>query len=164
MNALTSINFENILVWGFVATIAMTALLEGARHLNLSRMSLPFLFGAFVTGDHGRATVYGFVLYLIGGWIFAFLYAWFFEEVSFASWWLGAILGTLHGGLLLLIFLPVMTELHPRMATERTGLTEIKQIEPPGPIGLHYGIHTPLVTMIGQIIYGLILGIGYRVS
>jgi hypothetical protein len=163
MNALTSINFEEILVWGFVATAAMTVVLEGARYLNFSRMSLPFLFGAFVTGDHARATTYGFALYLLGGWLLALLYAWFFEEVGFASWWLGLILGILHGALLLLVFLPVMAELHPRMATERTGLTVIKQIEPPGPIGLHYGIHTPLVTMIGQIIYGLVLGAGYHV-
>ncbi|MEJ2374100.1 MAG: hypothetical protein P8Y53_03745 [Pseudolabrys sp.] len=162
MNALTSINVGSILVWGFVATSAMTVLLEGARYLNFSRMSLPFLFGAFVTGDHARAMLYGSALYLIGGWLFALLYAWFFEEIGFANWWLGLLLGILHGALLLMVFLPVMTELHPRMATERSGLTEIKQIEPPGPIGLHYGIHTPLVTMIGQLVYGLVMGARYH--
>ena len=32
-------------LWGLIATIAMTAILQGSQGLRLSRLSLPFLLG-----------------------------------------------------------------------------------------------------------------------
>ena len=40
---------ETVLVWGFVATIALTIVMYGSQGLGLSRLSLPYLFGTAVT-------------------------------------------------------------------------------------------------------------------
>lgn len=163
MSALLSIDLEAVLVWGAVATVAMSAILEGTRRLHWSRMSLPFLFGTFVAGRSSTASVVGFAAYVAGGWLFAFLYAWLFEAIGFATAWLGLLCGLLHGVWLLVVFLPLLAQLHPRMATPRTGLTRTRRLEPPGIAGLNYGTRTPLITMIGQSVYGTILGFGYVV-
>lgn len=161
MPALTAIDLERFLVWGLVATVAMSAILEGSRRLHWSRMSLPFLFGTAVTDTSRLASLVGFGLYMLGGWVFAFLYAWFFEAIGRAGIWLGAAVGVLHGAWLLVVFLPLLAEIHPRMATARTGLTRTRRLEPPGLAGLNYGTRTPLITMVGQAVYGAILGFGY---
>ena len=82
-----------IVFWGIIATAGMTTLLEGAQLLGFSRMSLPFLFGTFVTDRRDRAMVYGFLLYSAGGLLFAFFYAAGFYTVGISSWWLGTIMG-----------------------------------------------------------------------
>lgn len=44
---------------------------------------------------HGRSTIAGFILYVVGGWLFALLYFALFASIQKASWWLGAALGFL---------------------------------------------------------------------
>lgn len=161
MSALLGIDFERTLVWGTVATLAMTVILEGARRLHWSRMSLPLIFGAVFVGRHDLMSAFGFLAYLVGGLVFAFLYAWLFETAGEAGPWIGLGAGLLHGAWLLLVFLPILAALHPRMATERTGPTRLRRLEPPGAAGINYGWRTPLVTMAGQAVYGTLLGIGY---
>ena len=62
-----------LLLWGLIATVAMTVVLQGSQGLGLSRLSLPFLIGTFVSGDRHCAVILGFALYTIGGWLFALL-------------------------------------------------------------------------------------------
>lgn len=154
-------NWPSILIWGAVATSAMTTILEGSRQLGWSRMSLPFLFGTFVTTKRGKAIWLGFILYVTVGWVFAFLYAAAFESLDMANWWLGGLLSFLHGLFLLAVFLPMVAALHPRMATGYDNITPVRRLEPPGPFGLNYGVQTPLVTIAGQMAYGIVLGIFY---
>lgn len=89
--ALTSVldQIESVLVWGLVATIVLTVVMYGSQAMGLSRLSLPFLLGSCLSPDRGRATVYCLVMYTLGGWAFAVLYAWLFQAIGFASWWLG---------------------------------------------------------------------------
>ena len=154
---------QSILLWGFVASAAMATVLEGSQFMRLSRLSLPFLFGTFVTVDRHRAMILGFFLYLLGGWAFAALYFLLFADIGLATWWLGAIIGVLHGAFLLLVFLPMLPHIHPRMASEFDGPGGAARLEPPGFAGLNYGRRTPLTTLLGQLCYGLILGAGYSI-
>ena len=71
--AMTPYMMESLVLWGLVATTAMAAILQLSQGLGLSRMSLTFLMGSAFSGDRSVATVLGFVLYIIGGWLFAFL-------------------------------------------------------------------------------------------
>lgn len=48
--------------------------------------------------------------------------------------------------------------LHPRIANEQYGPTVARQLEPPGFLGLHYGIRTPISVVIAHIIFGTSLG------
>lgn len=136
----------------------MTTILQGAQGLGLSRLSLPFLAGTLFTGDRRRAVVVGFVVYVIGGWLFAFLYFALFASLGIYTWWLGALTGLVHGLFLLVCGLPLLPYVHPRMASEYDGASAIRQLEPPGFMGLNYGPRTPLTTLAGQVAYGAVLG------
>lgn len=152
------LQMQNIVLWGLIATAAMTTILHGAQGLGLSRMSLPFLLGTFFTGDHSRAMTIGFASYTIGGWLFATFYYLVFLSLGLSSWWIGVLLGLLHGLFLLCVVLPLLPFIHPRMASERDGPTTMRRLEPPGFLGLNYGRRTAQVTLLGQSVYGAIIG------
>ncbi|NIQ56022.1 MAG: hypothetical protein GWM92_20415, partial [Gemmatimonadetes bacterium] len=44
-------NLLDTLVWGGIATVVMTAFLEGAMYRGWTRMSLPFILGTMVTSN-----------------------------------------------------------------------------------------------------------------
>lgn len=150
-----------VLVWGLVASAVMATLLEAAQLTGFSRMSLPFLFGTFVAESRSRAIVLGYGLYLIGGWLFAFLYALCFESLGVAGCWMGLAFGVVHGLFLITVFLPLLPYVHPRLATDYDGPRALGRLEPPGPFGLNYGRSTPATTVLAQALYGLIFGLGY---
>jgi hypothetical protein len=50
------------------------------------------------------------------------------------------------------------------MANEQYGPTVVRQLEPPGFLGLHYGIRTPLTVLVAHVIFGIILGTFYVVK
>jgi hypothetical protein len=147
-----------MMLWAFVATITMTTVLQGAQGMGLSRLSLPFLAGTFFTGDRRKAVTLGFVLYVAGGWAFALLYFALFASLGVTTWWLGLAAGLLHGLFLLVAALPLLPYIHPRMASEYEGGSPVRQLEPPGFMGLNYGHRTPLTTLAGQALYGAVLG------
>lgn len=154
-------DLQVVLVWGLLATVAMTTILQGSQLLGLSRLSLPFMFGTFFTGDRKWANVLGYGLYLLGGLLFAFFYFAIFATLGYGSWWLGTLFGIAHGLILLTGFLPLLPYVNPRIATEYDGPTAVRRLEPPGPFGLNYGRRTPLTTLAGQAVYGALLGFGY---
>jgi hypothetical protein len=150
--------FWSMMIWGLIATVAMTVILQGAQGLGFSRLSLPFLAGTFFTGDRRWAVIIGFTFYVVGGWLFAFLYFLLFASLGIYSWLLGAAAGLLHGLFLLVCGLPLLPYIHPRMASEYDGASATRQLEPPGFLGLNYGQRTPLTTLTGQALYGAVLG------
>jgi len=150
-------NLDEVLLWALIATAVMTTVLQGSQGLGLSRLSLPFLFGTFVTANRARAVLVGSLLYLAGGWAFAVLYFFIFASVGIATWWIGAALGALHG-LFLLVSLPAMAQIHPRIASEYDAPASEPKLEPPGFMGLNYGYRTPFTTLLAQVLYGAILG------
>jgi hypothetical protein len=148
----------DFLIWGLVATVAMTTILQASQGLGLSRLNLPFLVGTLFTSNRNVAVIVGFVAYTIGGWLFTLLYFLFFASVGVATWWLGAVLGFLHGIFLVVCALPLLPYAHPRMATEHDGPGHAYILEPPGFLGLNYGRRTPVTTLLAQTVYGLMLG------
>lgn len=148
----------SIFVWGSIATAVMTLLMESGQLLGISRMSMPFLFGTVVADRRDRATIYGFFLYALGGLVFSFFYALAFQLLGHVNWWIGMIMGFVHGLFLVTVFLPLLPHIHPRMATDYDGPTARRRLEPPGAFGMNYGRRTPLITIIGQTVFGTILG------
>ncbi len=147
-----------IMVWGFIATAAMSAVMFGSQRLGYSRLSLPFLIGTMFTGERSAANVAGIVFYMLGGWLFAFIYYFVFADLRMASWWFGALIGMVHGLVLLVMLLPLLPHMHPRMATEYDGPSYARRLQPPGFLALHYGYRTPLTTILAHAVYGAILG------
>jgi len=71
MAAIFADNLARLLLWGLIATVTMTTILQGSQGLGLSRLSLPFLVGTLFTANRNKAVVIGFIVYVIGGWLFA---------------------------------------------------------------------------------------------
>lgn len=149
---------ETVIVWGLVATLVLTVGMALSQGTGLSRLSLPFLMGFLVTGRRSRAAAYGLVLYMLGGWVFAFLYAWLFAALGHAGWPIGLAAGLLHGLFLLAAVLPMLPYVHPRLASPYAGPTARRRLEPPGFLGLNYGRMTPITTLVSHAAYGAILG------
>ncbi len=144
-------------LWGLVATLLLTTIMLGSQGLGLSRLSLPYLFGTIFTDRLRPAYLLGYILYALGGWAFAFLYAAIFISLGLQTWWLGALFGLLHGAFLLVTLFHV-PYIHPHMASEHDPPRSSPVLEPPGFLGLHYGRQTPVIALIGHVVYGAALG------
>lgn len=145
--------------WGVFATIVLTVLLAGSQGVGLTRMNFPYLLGTIFTRDRDRAKVYGALLHLVNGIVFAQIYLAGFKVWGGATWWKGLVFGGLHAGFLLSVVAPLMPGMHPRMASESEGPTMVRQLEPPGFLALHYGRNTPISVVVAHVAFGLILGI-----
>jgi hypothetical protein len=144
--------------FGFVATVLLTGILVGAQVAGLSRMDIPMMLGTVFVDDPDRARVVGTFIHLVNGQVFAVLYTAAFALLGWATWWLGAIFGLIHGIAALTLILPALPGLHPRMASDRAGPDLHAVLEPPGPLAINYGIQTPIVTLVAHAVYGAILG------
>ncbi len=146
-------------LFGLCATTGLTAVMIAAQLAGLTRLDLPLVLGALVTEDPDRARVYGFFIHLAIGQGFALGYATTFALLDRATWWLGALLGVLHAAVALMVILPLLSGVHPRMASHRAGPATTAVLEPPGLLALNYGVQTPVVATAAHLAYGLLLGL-----
>jgi len=147
------------LAGGFVGTLVLTTGLRLAQIAGLTRMDISFLHGTATTESRSRASAIGYALHFLNGQIFALGYWVIFVAVDQAGWLFGGVLGVVHaafaGGALVNILLPAV---HPRMGTRWTDASQTPLLEPPGFMLWNYGRHTALVTLLGHIAYGSIVG------
>ena len=155
-------NIDNLLLWGFAATLVLSVLMAVSRPLGASRMDLPFMLGTMLTPDRNKAPWLGFLAHLAMGWIFALIYGAAFESTGWGTWWFGMAIGFVHAAFVLTVGLNVFSYSHPRMASPFQGPTPTRQLQPPGFLALNYGKGTPVVTVLGHLAYGAILGTFYH--
>jgi uncharacterized membrane protein YagU involved in acid resistance len=156
------VNWASWLVWGFAATIVLTSVMAGSQGLGLTRMNIPYMLGTMFTTDRDRAKALGVFLHVINGLVFSLVYVAAFRVWGGATWWKGALIGLVHATFVLTAAMPALPGMHPRMAGESRGPTVVRQLEPPGFLGLHYGIQTPVSIVLGHLLFGIILGAFYR--
>jgi hypothetical protein len=146
-----------------LGTAVMTAVMETAQARGMTRMSLPYLLGTMVGRRRAVVRISGIALHFVNGALFASGYALVFTRARRADWRIGAALGLLHGAVVLVAGLPVIQEIHPRMADEDEGPDPTPMLQPPGFMALNYGVRTPVVTLAAHAVYGAIVGSFYRV-
>jgi hypothetical protein len=146
-------------LFGLVATSVLTTVMIAAQLAGLTRLDLPLLLGTAVTEDPDRARVAGFFIHLAIGEGFALGYAASFDLLGRATWWLGGLFGLLHVTLVLIVLVPLLAGVHPRMASDRAGPTSRAVLEPPGLLCLNYGSQTPIVAIAAHLAYGIALGV-----
>jgi hypothetical protein len=146
-----------------LGTSVMTAVMETAQAKGVTRMSLPYILGTMVSERRSTVRLAGIALHFLNGAAFASGYALLFERAGRADWRIGAAIGLIHGGAVLTALLPVLDDVHPRMADEDQGPDPTPMLQPPGFAGVNYGVQTPIVTLIAHAIYGAIVGASYRV-
>jgi hypothetical protein len=153
------VSIAGALAGGFVGTVVLTTALRVTQEVGLTRMDIPLLLGTMFSADRTRANVIGYAFHFANGLLFSLAYAGVFFAVGRAGWLFGAILGIVHaafaGGALVNILLPLV---HPRMGTRWSDARETPTLEPPGFMLRNYGRHTALVTVIGHVAYGAIVG------
>lgn len=150
-----------LVVGALLGTFVMTAVMETAQAARITRISIPFMLGAVVSERRATIRVAGFAIHLLNGLIFALGYALLFELLGRSDWWVGAAAGAMHGVLALVILLPMLQDVHPRMAAEDQGPDPTPMLQPPGFLALNYGKRTPLVTVVAHIVYGAIVAAAY---
>jgi hypothetical protein len=155
-------NWPSWLLWGFVSTVVLTTAMAGSQGLGLTRMTLPYMLGTLVTPSRDRAKLIGFFIHLVDGWLFSLVYVAAFHSWGRATWWLGALIGLVHAAFVLTAGMRLLPGLHPRMASEQHGPTVVRQLEPPGFLGLNYGLGTPSSVVVAHLLFGAVLGAFYR--
>lgn len=151
-------NWGEWALWGLLSTGVLTIVMAGGLGLGLSRMSVPYLLGTLLTPDRDRAIVVGSAVHLINGWLFSLLYVAAFHAWGAATWWRGAALGAVQALFVLTALLPMLPGLHPRMAREEEAPDQTPGLEPPGFLGLNYGVQTPLFVLVAHLLFGAVLG------
>ncbi len=154
-------NWGSWLIWGFAGTVVLTTVMSGSQGLGLTRMNLPYLLGTIFTPNRDRAKVYGVVLHILNGWMFSLVYVAALHASGLFTWWFGAAVGLVHGVFVIVVAMPVLPGMHPRMASEIQGPTVVRQLEPPGFLGRNYGIRTPISALVAHVIFGGIIGAFY---
>jgi hypothetical protein len=157
-----SISWGHWLFWGFVSSMALVIFESIAQGLGLTRLNLPYILGSAFTPDRDRARALGLFIHIFTGWGFSLFYVIAMEFLGGPTWYRGAIIGLVHALAICVIGFLVMPGIHPRMASETHGPTATRMIEPPGFMGLNYGVTTPLAIFVTHAIFGAILGQFYR--
>ena len=147
------------LVGGFAGTLVLTTALSGASTMRFTRIDLPFLLGTVFTRNRAHAKVVGYALHFVFGLIFALGYYGVFVAIDRAGWIPGLIFGFVHGlfagTVLVNVLLPAV---HPLMGSDYSAADSAPFLELPGFMMLNYGRTTPIVTLLGHMVYGAIVG------
>ena len=154
-------NWTSWLVWGFAGTVVLTTLMAGSQGAGLTRMNIPYMLGTMFTPDRDRAKIYGIGVHLVNGWLFSLIYVAAFHATGLFTWWFGSLTGLVHGAFVLVVGMPAMPGMHPRMASELRGPTVVQQLEPPGFMARNYGVRTPISVLLAHVLFGAMLGFFY---
>ena len=157
-------NWTSWIISGFIATLALSTLLATSHGMGFTRMNIPYMLGTIFTPDRDRAKFIGFFFHFVNGLAFSFIYVAAFHAIGRSTWWFGALIGLVQAIFVLTVALSILPALHPRMANEQRGPTVVKQLEPPGFLGLHYGIRTPISVLVAHAVFGAILGAFYVIK
>lgn len=155
-------NWSSWIFSGFIATIALSAMLATSQGLGITRMNVPYLLGTAFTQDRDRVQLVGIFAHFLNGWVFSILYVLIFEDVRSVSWWFGLLIGLAHALFVLTAGMAILPAVHPRMASEKHGPTAVRQLEPPGFMALNYGYQTPVSVFLAHAVFGGILGSLYH--
>lgn len=159
------------MIAGFVGTLVMTAMMVMSSKTPLNNApKMTLVQGSMVTDDPSKANAIGFVTHVLimGTVVFGLSYAALFTLFGSAAWWLGALIGAVHG-IIAGAVLPMMGRNHPKMqpasafsgdaTVERSG--GMLRIMRPGPFGNNWGTATPVGFVIGHAVFGLVLALTY---
>ncbi len=142
-----------VVLWsGFLSTTLAAAFFAALRAWNITEFSPSLQLGCLLFRDprHPAAEAVGLVmLFLLGSTLLPAVYFLLMASWGEPSWRSGVLLGSIHGGIFLLI-LPLLGTIS---ACVRTGY-----LSPPGWLGLRWGMATPIGVMVGHIAYGALVG------
>lgn len=149
-----AIDWLSALVWGVIATAVFTAFSMVGKAVGMTRMDLLDLLGSTVAEpDTGRSRLLGAVVHHVNGALLAVFWAYGVALVDLpANWWTGALWGVLLTAFALLM-MTTMGSVHPAIQRDEQ--------DDPGLAATNFGAMTPMGSLMGHVVYGIVLGLGY---
>lgn len=150
-----AIDWGSAIVWGVVATVAFTLFGMMGQRMGMTDMDILELLGSTTSraGTAG-AKAAGAVMHHMNGAVLAVAWAFGVGLLGVgANWATGLVWGVALTGLAL-IMMSSIAPFHPAI---RDG-----KLRDPGPAATNYGKMTPLGSLMGHLVYGLVLGLGYQ--
>ena len=157
-----TIHWTHCLFWGFIASLALVTTETIAQGLGFTRLNLPHILGSAFTPDRDRARALGIGMHIVLGWFFSLIYVVAMWFLGGPTWYHGVFVGLAHATVICVIGWQALPGIHPRMASETHGPTATRMLEPPGFLGLNYGVSTPAAVFVTHAIFGAVLGAFYR--
>lgn len=135
-------NWFSPFLGGILGTVAMTVFLLFPRWLKLGNVDVIRAVGALITGKVENASQPGIVIHAVSGIFFAYIYA---AVIVFSKlpvvWWVFAVLGAIHGVVVMLLVCIMVMEHHP-----------LARYHDRGPM-------TGFMQLLAHAIYGVVVGI-----
>lgn len=150
-----AISWWGAVVWGLVATIAFTLFTVMGKAVGMTRMDLLDLLGSMlVQPGTAKSRRIGLMMHLMNGALLAIAWAYGVALLGWsANWFTGLLWGAVLWALALLM-MSTMGVVHPAI---RAG----KQADP-GPAATNFGKMTPLGSLLGHLVWGVVLGLLYQ--
>ena len=149
------IHWLGAIVWGVVATLAFTLFSIMGEAMGMTRMDILDLLGSMMAQPGSTAArAIGAMIHHANGALLAI--AWAYEVALIglpANWLTGLAWGAILTALALLM-MSTMGAVHPAI---RKG-----EQEDPGLMATNFGAMTPLGSLMGHLVYGLVLGLTYQ--
>lgn len=150
-----AIHWLGAIVWGAVATMAFALFGAMGRAMGMTRLNVTDLLGSSMAAPHtAKAMALGLVLHVMNGILLAVGWAYGMGLLAWpANWATGMMWGAVLW-LLALLMLSTMGAVHPAI---RRG-----EQDDPGPAATNFGKMTPVGSLLGHLVYGLVLGLAYN--
>lgn len=154
------------LLSAFIATLVMTAMIKMSAAAGMTQMpSFELMTGSMMSGDEKTAKTIGAMIHyvMMGTVVFGIIYALLFQAFDSASWLTGLAIGIVHGLIIGMIFMPMMSTMHPRMGEPAVAgePTDEIRLSSPGVMGKNWGSMTPMGMLMGHAVYGVVLALLY---
>lgn len=149
------ISWLGAIVWGIVATIFFTLFSIVGKAMGMTRMDLLDLLGSMVASPRSTPSrVIGAMIHHVNGALLAIAWAYGVALVGLPANWLTAMGWGVILWALALLMMSTMGALHPAI---RRG-----EQEDPGTAATNFGAMTPVGSLMGHLVYGLVLGLAYQ--
>jgi hypothetical protein len=150
-----AISWWGAIVWGMVATIAFALFSMMGKKMGMTRMDLLDLLGSmFVEPGTGTSKRLGLIMHLMNGALLAIAWAYGAALLNLPANWVTAMGWGVVLWLLALMMMTTMGSVHPAI---KHGTQE-----DPGPAATNFGKKTPMGSLMGHLVYGLVLGLLYQ--
>ena len=149
------ISWLGAIVWGVVATIAFTLFSMMGKAVGMTRMDLLDLLGSMVAPVGSKASrAIGALIHHANGALLAIAWAYGVALMGLPANWLTALGWGVILWILALLMMSTIGAVHPAI---RRG-----DQEDPGPGATNFGAMTPVGSLMGHLVYGLVLGVAYQ--
>ncbi len=136
---------------GFAATVLMTALMYMAPLMGMPKMDIATMLGTMFLASPGAAFWLGLMIHLMMGTVlFPAIYHFLLQPVSGSGSGRGLLFGLLLWATANLMVMPMMGRIHPMV---KNGM-----MPAPGFLMLNLGVMAPIGSLIGHLLYGVVLG------